>query len=187
LGKRATKRISALAFVALALSACGSKPAEDPVGVSRASPPGGGQAVSFGYDTLDARPLSSESTRGKPTVLAFITTYDLTSQAQVNFLVAMAKNDKVKNSKGDDGWNVNYGLVALQERTERELIEVYRTNLGVTFPVALADPGTISGGGPFGDVHHIPTVVILDREGRIVWRRSGLAKSEEIRAGLRGL
>jgi hypothetical protein len=168
--------------LSILLAGCASKPAEDPVGVSRATPPGGGQVVVFSYDSLDARPLNSDAVRGKPTVLAFITTYDLTSQAQVNFLVAMAKNDR-----GEEGWRVNYGLVALQERTERELIEVYRANLGVTFPVALADPGTISGGGPFGDVHHIPTVVILDREGRIVWRRSGLAKSEEIRAGLRGL
>ena len=171
---------SVLAVVLVLAPACVSKPAAEAVGVSNAPLPGGGQVVTFAYDSIDAQPLSSEATRGHPTVLAFITTYDLSSQAQVNFLVAMAKNDKAKG-------RVNYGLVALQESVDRELVEVYRTNLGVTFPVAMADRGTIAGGGVFGDVHHVPTVVILDREGRIVWRRSGLAKSEEIRAGLRGL
>ncbi len=136
----------------------------------------------FRYDSLDERPLSSEATHGKPTVLAFITTYDLPSQAQVNYLVAMAKRDGAAAEA-----RVNYGLVALQESVDRELVEVYRTNLGVTFPVAMADPGTIAGGGPFGDVHRIPTVIILDRKGRMVWRRSGIAKSDEIRAGMRGL
>jgi hypothetical protein len=184
LARRATRKtdLALPALFALLFAGCVSKPVGDPVGVSRAELPGGGQPVAFGYDSLDARPLTSEATRGRPTVLAFVTTYDLSSQAQVNYLVAMAKRDGARADAP-----VNYGLVALQESADRELVEVYRTNLGVTFPVAMADPGTIAGGGPFGDVHHIPTVVILDRRGRVVWRRSGLAKSDEIRAGLRGL
>jgi hypothetical protein len=147
------------------------------VGTSHADAPDKG-AVAFAYDSLDARPVTSAAMRGKPTILAFVTTYDLGCQAQVNYLVAMAKND---------GENVNYVLVALEKREERELVEVYRTNLGVTFPVALADEPTIGGGGPLGDVHKIPTVVVLDRRGRIAWKKAGLAKSDEIRAAMRGL
>jgi hypothetical protein len=135
-------------------------------------------AVNFVFDSLDARPVTGSATRGKPTVMAFITTYDLGCQAQVNYLVAMAKNDAEKT---------NYVIVALEKREERELVEVYRTNLGVTFPVALADEPTIGGGGPLGDVHKIPTVVVLDRDGKIAWKKTGLAKSEEIRAVLHGL
>ena len=117
-----------------------------------------GKAVDFAYDSLDARPVSASAMRGKVTVLAFVATYDLGSQAQVNYLVAMAKHDAAK---------VNYVMVALDQRTERELVEVYKTDLNVTFPVALADAETIGGGGPFGDVHRIPAVVVLDREGQI--------------------
>ncbi len=138
--------------------------------------PATGAAVSYVYDSLDARPVSSTQMRGKVTVLAFVATYDLGSQAQVNYLVAMAKHD---------GATVNYVLVALEKRSERELVEVYKTNLNVTFPVALADAETIGGSGPFGDVHRIPALVVLDRQGQMVWKKIGLAKPEEIRAAMR--
>ena len=162
------------------MAACVSKPAPDPVGLSSVPvhEPTAGSVVDFEFDSLDARPVSTPATRGKVTVLAFVTTYDLGSQAQVNFLVAMAKHD---------GTEVNYVLVALEKKSERELVEVYKNNLGVSFPFALADEATIAGGGPFGDVHKIPSVVVLDRAGKIVFKKTGLAKSDELRAAMRGL
>ena len=134
--------------------------------------------VHFEYESLDARPVDSASTRGAPTVIAFITTWDLMSQAQVDFLVKMAKND---------GDRVHYFVVAMQEKTERELVELYLQKLGVEFPAALADPATIAGGGPFGDVHNVPTVVLLDARGRLVWLHPGLARANEIRAAMNGM
>jgi hypothetical protein len=169
-------RASSRAFVALLAalaSAChGRGRGGAAVGISQVAPilPG-----AFKYDSLDDRPVDAQSLRGKITVLAFITTYDLGSQAQANFLTAMAKHDEKE---------VNYVLVALQEPKDRELVEVYRSNLGITFPVALADAETITGGGPLGDVHKIPTVVVLDRTGRIMWKKIGIATSGEIRAGM---
>jgi hypothetical protein len=178
--RKATTERRGAALVALLCLGCGPKaPAADPVGRShegaQAAPEG---AVAFVYDSLDARPVTASALRGKPTVLAFVTTYDLGSQAQVNYLVAMAKHDAGKT---------NYVLVALEKHEERELVEVYKTNLGVTFPVALADDATIAGGGPFGDVHKIPAVVVLDRGGRVAWKKTGIAKSDEIRAAMQGL
>jgi hypothetical protein len=35
--------------------------------------------------------------------------------------------------------------------------------------------------GPFGELSAVPTLVVLDREGRIVWKHTGLAKSDELR------
>jgi len=179
---RTTRALSPALVLALApgilVSACGTKPPPEPVGISHVETPEPitGKAVDFAYDSLDARPVSASAMRGKVTVLAFVATYDLGSQAQVNYLVAMAKHDAAK---------VNYVMVALDQRTERELVEVYKTDLNVTFPVALADAETIGGGGPFGDVHRIPAVVVLDREGQMVWKKTGLAKPDEIRAAMR--
>lgn len=158
------------------LAGCGSAAPLPPVGVSGA--PTLNLVVAFHYDSLDERLVNSDVLHGRPTVIAFVTTWDLLSQAQVDYLVAMAKNDVDR---------VNYALVALQEIQDRELVEVYRSKLGVTFRVALADKETIAGGGPFGDVHNVPTVVVLDRNGRIAWQRVGLAKSDELRAALHGL
>jgi hypothetical protein len=171
---RGLVRVAGAVWLAGTLLACGGRPAE-PVGTSRVASE---RPVAFKYDSLDERPVDSTSTRGKVTVLAFVTTYDLGSQAQANFLVAMAKHDEKE---------INYVLVALQEPKDRELVEVYRTNLGITFPVALADAETIAGGGSLGDVHKIPAVVVLDREGKIVWKKVGVATSAEIRAGMQGL
>jgi hypothetical protein len=43
-------------------------------------------ALEFEFDSLDERPVSSAAMRGKPSVLAFVTTSSLAAQAQVIFL-----------------------------------------------------------------------------------------------------
>ncbi len=170
---------SILALTLVSAPACGGssskKPAEPVPGLSSVS----SQAVaSYSFESLDARPVSSLAFEGKPVVLAFITTWDLLSQAQIRFFTEMDKRDSGK---------VAYVAVCLQEAKDRELIEVYRSTLGVTFPLAIADRGTIAGTGPFGEVQTVPTVVVLDGAGHVRFQKVGLAKTEEIRAALRGL
>jgi hypothetical protein len=168
-------RWTPVAALALLLAACGpSRAASDPVGVSRATEEA---PVSFEYDSLDARVVSSAALRGKPTILGFITTWDFTSQAQTDFLVAMAKKDQ---------GTVNYVLVALDDRKNRELVEEYARMLKVTFPVATADPETTLGKGAFGVVV-VPSVVLLDEASRVFFRKAGLVKPDELRAQLAAL
>src|SRR5688572_10223921 len=135
----------ALAATGLAVVACGPKEGGPPVGVStkggEAPLPSPDKVTTFAFDPLDERPVSSSVTRGKPTVIAFVTTGDLIGQAQVSYLVHMAKND---------GDRVNYALVAIHPRKEIVLVEAYRKTLGVEFPVALADGSATNAGGPFG-------------------------------------
>lgn len=169
--------MTAAGMVALALACGGTRtpPAGSPpaTGVPMHAP------VDFAFDSLDGRPVSAEATRGKPTVLAFVTTSSLPAQAQVDFLVAMAKND---------GDRVNYAVVAIDQRDNRELVELYKKALSIQFPVAMADAQTLAGGGAFGDVSAVPVTVILDRLGRVVSRVDGrVTKSEELRVAMRGL
>jgi len=171
------------AVLALALlAACGPKqPEGPPVGVSDRPGPTVplDRPISYVFDSLDDRPVSSDSMKGKPTVICFVVTGDIVGQAQVDFLVPMSRNDKGK---------VNYVLVALHPRREITLVDTYVTTLKVDFPVALADPVTTTGSsGPFGEIGAVPTVVVLDREGRVVWKHTGLAKSDELRAHMHGL
>jgi hypothetical protein len=86
-----------------------------------------------------------------------------------------------------DGAQVNYVMVALQSKQDRELVEVFAQHLGVTFPVAMADDDMLSGGGSFGPLKAVPTLLILDRSARMVWRHVGMARPEELRQGLAGL
>ncbi len=171
---------AALAVLVSCSFACGSarpaSPEGAPVGASSVALH---PAVDFAFDSLDDRGVTSAATRGKVTVLTFFTTGSLMSQAQVDFLVAMAKNDADR---------VNYALVALEARENRELVELYRKTLAVPFPVAMADAQTLGGGGPFGDVTAVPVTIVIDRLGHAVQRVEGrVAKSEELRAAMRGL
>ena len=146
-----------------------------PVGVSAGAP--SAARIEFKYDSVDERPVTSDALRGKPTLLVFVQTGSVWGQAQVSYMVAMAKND---------GDRVNYVLIALEPRQSRELVEEYAKSLHVTFPVALGDQATVLGASPFGEVRGIPTTVLLDRVGRIVWRAEGrVAKSDELRAQMR--
>jgi hypothetical protein len=164
------------------LCACGPKAPGDPsIGIStKGGPalPSTEKATQYAFDGLDEQGVSSSFHRGKPTVIAFVTTGDIVGQAQVSYLVRMAKND---------GDRVNYALVALHPRKEIVLVDSYRKTLGVEFPVALAGPEATGPGGPFGEIPAVPTIVILDREGRIAWKHTGLAKNDELRGHMRGL
>jgi hypothetical protein len=163
----------------LLAAACAAAPAASP-----AAPPGVSTVaehppVEFEFDSLDSRPVSAEAMRGKPTVLVFVDTGSLPAQAQVDFLVAMAKHD------GDE---VNYAVVAVEPSASRELVELYKKALGIPFPVAMADAQTLQGRGPFGDVSAVPVTVMLDRAGRPVWRVEGrVARSAELREAMKGL
>ncbi len=141
-------------------------------------PDGVTSPIEFKLDSLDDREVSTGTITGRPTVIAFVTTWDLSSQAQIDYLVPMAKRD---------AGQVNYVMVALQERQDRELVEVFASHLGVGFPAAMADQELMSGGGSFGALKAVPTLVILDRAARMVWRHVGIARPEEVRDGLRGL
>lgn len=149
------------------MSGCAASPGSEAAAPASLEP-----VAPFVFDSLDARPVARDTLRGKPAVLVFVTTWDITSQAQVGYLVRMAERD---------GDAVTYALVALHERHERELVEAYARTLKVTFPVALGDPESRVGRGPLGDVHLIPTTLVLDAEGRLVKKHVGLTKSDVLR------
>jgi len=168
------KRLALASWLFLA-AACSGARKETPVGVSM---PDEKVPVSFSFDSLDARPVSSAAMQGKPAVLLFVTTWDTLSQAQVAYAIDVADGEKDRAS---------FALVALQERSARELVEIYRDTMKVKFPVALGDDATIAGGGPLGDVHQVPSTVVLDAAGHVAWRHAGLVKADELRARLKPL
>ena len=169
-------RAAGTALAAALIVACGGAAKEEaPVGVSTADTHA---PVTFAFDSLDARPVTSAAMQGKPAVLLFVTTWDTLSQAEVGYVVAVA---------GEEGERTSFALVALQDPSARELVEIYRDTMKVSFPVALGDPATIAGGGSLGDVHEVPSIVMLDAAGRVAWRHAGLVKPDELRARIKPL
>lgn len=164
-------------IVGLALGAGGcvaDAPAEAPAHptVSVAPTPApGAPPVSFAWTDLRGRPLSTASMRGRVTVLAFIATYDVASQAQTRFVTALSKRHVPR---------LNVALVVLEQPSNRPLVEAFVDSLGIEYPVAFADAATLAGEGPFEGLHHVPSVVVLDREGRERARRLGLATEQDL-------
>lgn len=131
-----------------------------------------GAPVRFAYAGVDGdKGVSSATLRGRPSVLVFITSFDLASQAQVRFLSMVKMRHRPR---------INAAAVLLEPKENLPLIEAFRATVGLDYPLAFGDAELLAGGGPFGEVSAVPTTVVLDREGRIVAKRTGLLKDDEI-------
>jgi hypothetical protein len=111
-------------------------------------------------------------------VIGFITTYDVPSQAEVRFVMNLARHHVPR---------LNVAFLVLEARENRPLVEAFVTALGIQDPVAIADADTIAGQGPFARLHHVPSVIILDRQGREAWRHIGLVQEGELEQAVRGV
>lgn len=130
---------------------------------------------SFEYPAIDGSRLSSDTTRGRRTVLVFMTTYDLVSQVVVRTVMQAFRVETPR---------INAGLVVLEPPKNLPLVEAFAASLDVPFPVALADAETLGGRGPFGNIVAVPTTLVLDVRGALLWRKEGGVTSEELREGL---
>ncbi|WP_437303961.1 TlpA family protein disulfide reductase [Sorangium sp. So ce388] len=135
-----------------------------------------GPALTFSYETLDGRELSTASLAGRLSVIGFVATYDVASQAEARFLAGLFRDHTPR---------INAALLVLEASENRPLVEAFVAALKLPYPVALADAPTIAGEGPFAGLHHVPSVVILDAEGREAFRHVGLVTQEALDEVLR--
>jgi hypothetical protein len=134
-----------------------------------------GDTVDFAYGTTDGSELSSVNTRGRATALLFVTTYDLASQLMAERLETAIRTHKPR---------ANAGVVVLEAPKYAVMADAFKTTLGLSYPVAMADADTLSGGGPFGHLGRVPSLVVLDFEGREVFRHSGALEPKAIERAL---
>ena len=174
----ASPRLGRAAAIAIAIGSTGcasEPPPAQPVFASTAR----SAPLHFSYPLIDGRSwLSAETLRGRPTVIGFLATYDMASQAQARFLNGIARRLAGR---------MQFAAVMLERADNRPLIIAFRDGLALGYPVAMGDADLIGGGGPFGDVHVVPSTVVLDAQGRLVWKKLGLASEEEIEKVLRDL
>lgn len=165
-------RLAAALVLACAPAACveAPLPPPEPPPIEPDGPP-----VSFEYETCDGGVLTSASLRGRYTVLAFTATYDLVSQGQVKVLRLLQRDHTPR---------VNVAALIIGPPENRPLAIAFGQSLGVPFPVALAGLGALEGRGPFAGVRAVPSIVILDRDGRIVFRHTGPMDEKPLRAEL---
>jgi hypothetical protein len=162
-------------LAALALAACSPAPEPEapPLAVSASSERT--PLRQFAFFTIDGRVASSQRYQGRMTVVALVATYDTASQAQTRFLETVFRRHTPR---------INALLLVLEPAGHLPLVEAYRSSLALSYDVALADEDTIAGRGPFPGLHHVPSIVLLDREGREVWRNLGLVEVEALHAAI---
>jgi hypothetical protein len=120
--------------------------------------------------------VSSETMRGRVTALLFITTYDLASQLLVRRLGEVIVSFAPR---------ANAAAVVVEAPRYAELLPTYRQTMSLPFPVVMADFATLQGGGPFGSIANVPTLIVLDRDGREVWRHEGALERDKLEDALR--
>lgn len=168
----ATREVAAFVLLAVGAGCSGAAPATAAASASAASAPIQFEFPSVGEEAV----VSSETMRGRATALVFITTFDLASQ-----LVARRLGEVVVSFTP----RANAAAVVVEAPAYADLLPSYRTALSLPYPVVMADFATQQGAGPFGTVTHVPTLVVLDREGREVSRHQGSLQADEIRGALR--
>lgn len=153
-------------------AACRPSPASTPdeTPASRSEP------VTFGFPPTGDDAVNSETTRGRATILVFITTFDLVSQLLVRRVGEVIVRFRPR---------ANAAAVVLEAPQYAELLSAYRESLSLPFPVVMADFATQQGRGHFGGITQVPTTVVLDRAGAEIWRHQGPLEVAEIEAALR--
>ncbi len=169
-------------LAAALLAGCAAATSEPSDGRSTARPvqstgdaPPSGKPVSFVWEKAHGGKLETSELEGRVSVLVFITTYDVPSQAQVKYLANLLR---------DHAPRLNGVAVVLEPPENAPLVAAYADALDLKFPCVLADPATTRGEGAFTGLHHVPAVAILDRSGREQFRHLGLLNERELESAV---
>lgn len=111
-------------------------------------------------------------------LIGFLTTYDVHSQAEARLLAAIERHHSPR---------INVAALMLEAPENRPLVEAFTASLGLGYPVAIADAATIAGEGAFAGLHHVPSVVVLDCAGREAWRHVGFLSEAALDAAVRAV
>ncbi|MEM1029947.1 MAG: TlpA family protein disulfide reductase [Myxococcota bacterium] len=146
-------------------------------GANAGQAPAGRPERRFRFASLAGPVVTHENYRGRMTVILLAATYDAGSQVQARFVESVVRRHTPR---------INALMVVLEPPQNAPLVEAFAASLALSYDVAFADAATIAGEGPFPGLHHVPSLLLLDRDGREVWRRLGLVErgplSDTIRA-----
>lgn len=159
------------ALVAAGCVTGGCVSTSSPAPVDAAAQPLRGEPLEFSFSGYNQEVVSSATTRGRVTLLVFVTTYDMASQVLLRRISEVMVRFVPR---------INAAAVVLEAPRYAELLPAYRDSLRLPFPVVMSDFATQQGRGPFASIQHVPTVLVLDRMGREMARRQGLLAVDEI-------
>ncbi|HEY4106248.1 MAG TPA: TlpA family protein disulfide reductase [Polyangiaceae bacterium] len=166
-------RLVAFVFLLGLLSACQRVADEPAVAPSEAE----GRVLQFAFGTTDGQEVTSENTRGRVTVLVFVTTFDMASQLVARRLEQVFRTHHPQ---------IHAAAVVLEAPKYAPLADVFKSALELSYPVALADSPALpdapalASNSNIGEVRMVPTVLVLDGGGREIVRKPGLCTVREL-------
>jgi peroxiredoxin len=121
-------------------------------------------ALKFDFAGVDGSPIASSELRGRVSVLLFVTTFDVASQAQARRLEDLYRTHAPRlNALG----------VVVEPPRYADLARTFRDSLGLSYPLAMADRSVLGGDPVLRLVQSVPAWLFLDREGRVVASAAG--------------
>ena len=156
--------------------ACGEAPSGEPKTPTEtpdpiAITPSGKPERQFRYQTLTGQLVTDRTYRGRMTLVLLAATYDAGSQVQARYLETVVRRHAPR---------INALMLVMEPPQNAPLAEAFAASLGLSYDVALAGRATIAGEGPFPGLHHVPSLVLLDRQGREVWRHLGVIAAQPL-------
>jgi hypothetical protein len=131
--------------------------------------------VALDVTLIDGKRLATRDLLNRLTLVVFLATYDTASQAEARIAAAVVSRHKPR---------INGLGIVLEPTANLPLVQTFATALNLPYPLAMADAETLAGRGPFPGMHHVPSLALLDRQGREVWRYFGVATVSELEAVL---
>ena len=174
---RTTVTLIAGLCVGLVLQGCSDKTANKGAANTNASPTTNAQNTpAVDFKEITGKPLSTQSLRGKVTLVNFWATSCTTCVAEMPML--MATHEKYKAQ--------GYDTVAVAMSYDRaDYVLNFKETRKLPFHVALDIDGVAA--KAFGEVKVTPTSYLLDKQGKIVKRYVGAPNEAELHATIEGL
>ena len=133
--------------------------------------------VDFAFDSLDERPVSVAATRGKPTVIAFVTTSSLSGAGAGRL---PGRDGEARRDPSTTPWSPWSGQNASSSRCTRSRSRCRSPSRSPT-------PDARAARGAFGDVSAVPVTVSSTGRTRRVARGRPRRQERRVRAAMRGL
>lgn len=166
------RRSFASALAALTVGGCYAREGEP----AAAAEPELGEPLQFTFGTIVGGEVSSDTTRGRTTALLFVTTYDLPSQAEAQLLRDVLSTHKPV---------ANAAIVMMEPPQAAALAQVWAESIALKWPIAMASPSLMAGESQLGRINGVPTLIVLDRHGRLITKNEGAVGRDAIRECLK--
>ncbi len=153
-------------------ASCGGAGASPGTSASRSA----AEVLEYSFPGIDGETISSKEHRGRVTVLLFVTTFDVLSQAQAQRLEDLYRTYSPR---------INALAIVMEAPRYVDLARAFRDVVGLHFPVAIASRQQVARQGSLSQIQQVPAWIVLDSRGRVSGAAVGEISPDELRKAVR--